>query len=209
VVQSSEEAADLADSIGGEVVMKVVSGDISHKSDIGGVEVGVSPDDAAETYRTLAERVGEHRPDATLSGVQVQELIDTERGVETIAGSKRDPGFGPLVLFGLGGVFVEVLEDTSLRVAPVSEREATEMTEEIQTAPLLSGARGTEPVDRAAVVETLCRLSQLVTEFPAITELDVNPLVALPEGAVAVDLRVSVDGDALPEAGEIEDTGAQ
>ena len=199
VVESPEAAAEVAERIGGEVVMKIVSEDISHKSDIGGVEVGVEPAEAADTYRMLAERVAEHRPDATLTGVQVQELVDTDRGVETIAGSNRDPGFGPLVLFGLGGVFVELLEDTSLRVAPVSEREAREMTEEIKTAPLLSGARGTEPADRRAIVEVLCRLSQLVAEFPAIRELDINPLVALPdgEGVIAVDLRVRVDADGL------------
>ena len=210
VVESPAAAAALADRIGGELVMKVVSADISHKSDMGGVEVGVSPAAAAETYRTLAERVADRRPDATLEGVQVQAFVDTSRGVETIAGSKRDPGFGPLVLFGLGGVFVEILEDTSLRVAPISEREATEMTEEIRTASLLSGARGTEPVDREAVVEVLCRLSQLVTEFPAIRELDVNPLVALPdgEGVVAVDLRVSVDAHKLPEPSEFDEFGS-
>ena len=210
VVESPAAAAALADRIGGELVMKVVSADISHKSDMGGVEVGVSPAAAAETYRTLAERVADRRPDATLEGVQVQAFVDTSRGVETIAGSKRDPGFGPLVLFGLGGIFVEILEDTSLRVAPISEREATEMTEEIRTASLLSGARGTEPVDREAVVEVLCRLSQLVTEFPAIRELDVNPLVALPdgEGVVAVDLRVSVDAHKLPEPSEFDEFGS-
>jgi succinyl-CoA synthetase beta subunit len=109
----------------------------------------------------------------------------------------RDPQFGPLVLFGLGGIFVEVMEDTSLRVAPVGESEARAMTEEIQSAPLLRGARGRDPVDVDAVVETIQRLSQLASDFPAILELDVNPLVVKPDGATAVDLRLTTDLEEL------------
>ena len=197
VAESPEEAGLLASEIGEEVVMKVVSPEATHKSDFGGVEVGVDPGDAAAAFDTLAGRLVEHRPDATLTGIRVEERLDTERGVETIAGVSRDPAFGPLVLFGLGGVFVEVMEDTSLRVAPVSAREARSMTEEITAAPLLRGARGSDPSDIDAVVEVLCRLSQLAAEFPAIEELDVNPLLALPERAVAADLRLRVDAGKL------------
>jgi acetyltransferase len=114
-------------------------------------------------------------------------------------GTNRDPQFGPLVLFGLGGVFVEVLEDTTVRVAPVAEPEAREMIEGIRATPLLRGARGRDPVDEGSVVETIQRLSQLVTDFPAILELDVNPLVVTPEGATAVDVRLTVDPDELPD----------
>ena len=182
-----------AETAGDGVVMKIVSPDILHKSDIGGVEVGVAPADVADTYEDLVTRARNYQPDATILGVQVQEMLDTDDAVETIVGANRDPQFGPLVLFGLGGIFVEVLEDTSLRVAPVSEPTAREMVGEIDAAPLLRGARGREPVDESAVVETIQRLSQLVTDFPEIAELDINPLVATGDGVAAVDVRLTID----------------
>jgi acetyltransferase len=199
VVTSPDEAERVADRIGGEVVMKIVSPDILHKSDIGGVRVGVPREEVRDAFEDLTTRARRYQPDADLLGVQVQELLDTSEGVETIVGTNRDPQFGPLVLFGLGGVFVEVLEDTTVRVAPVAEPEAREMVEGIRATPLLRGARGREPIDEGAVVETIERLSQLVTDFPAILELDVNPLVATPDGATAVDVRLTVDPQELPE----------
>ena len=197
VVDSPGAARALAERIGGEVVMKIVSPDILHKTDIGGVEVGVSIGDVEDTYETLVSRARRYQPDARLLGVQVQELIDPEAGVETIVGMNRDPQFGPLLLFGLGGVFVEVLEDTTVRIAPVSEPEAADMLTDIDSTPLLRGARGREPVDEAGIVETIQRLSQLVTDFPAIVELDINPLVATADGVVAVDIRLTVDPETL------------
>lgn len=197
IVDSPADARAVADRIGGDVVMKVVSPDILHKTDIGGVEVGVSTDDVEDIYETLLTRARSYQPDARLFGVQVQEQVDLDAGVETIIGVNRDPQFGPLVLFGLGGVFVEVLEDTTVRIAPVSEPEAAGMIDDIDSAPLLRGARGREPVDEAGVVETIQRLSQLVTDFPAIVELDINPLVATPDGVVAIDLRLTVDPETL------------
>jgi acetyltransferase len=202
VVDSPAAAERRAAEIGGDVVMKIVSPDILHKTDIGGVEVGVALEDVRDTYEDLVSRARRYQPDATLLGVQVQELLDTEAGVETIVGTNRDPQFGPLVLFGLGGVFVEVMEDTTVRLAPVTEPEAREMLDEIRAAPLLRGARGREPVDEAGVVDTVQRLSQLVTDFPAILELDVNPLVVTPEGATAVDVRLTIDPDELETADE-------
>ncbi len=148
-------------------------------------------------YETLITRALNYQPDARLFGVQMQEQVDLDDGVETIIGMNRDPQFGPLVLFGLGGVFVEVLEDTTVRIAPVSEPEASEMLDHIDSAPLLRGARGREPIDEAGIVETIQRLSQLVTDFPAIVELDINPLVATPDGVVAIDLRLTVDPETL------------
>jgi acetyltransferase len=142
-------------------------------------------------------RARNYQPDATILGVQVQEMLDTDSSVETIAGMNRDPQFGPLVLFGLGGIFVEVLEDTTVRVAPVSEPAAEEMLSEIDAAPLLRGARGRDPVDEDAIVESLQRLSRLVTDFPAIVELDINPLVATPDGVQAVDVRLTLDQEEL------------
>lgn len=197
VVEDARDAERVAEEIGGPVVMKIASPDILHKSDIGGVEVGVPIEDVRDTYHTLLERATSHDPDATILGVQVEELVDIDESTETIVGVKRDPQFGHLLMFGLGGIFVQVFEDTSFRVAPVSEREAREMTAEIQAAPMLRGARGRKPADIDGVVEIIQRISQLVTDFPAIEELDVNPLVVGPDGVCAVDLRLTVDREAL------------
>jgi len=193
VVDDPREAERIAGTIDGDVVMKIVSPDILHKSDIGGVKVGVSTNDVRDAYEDLVARARNYQPDATILGVQVQELVDVDAGTETILGMNRDPQFGPLVLFGLGGIFVEVLEDTSVRVAPVSEREADEMVDELDSAPLLRGARGRPPADEDAVTDAVQRLSQLVTDFPAILELDVNPLLATPDGVQALDVRLTID----------------
>jgi acetyltransferase len=193
VVEDAQEAERVAKEIGGPVVMKIASPDILHKSDIGGVEVGIPIEDVRDTYHTLLERATSHDPDATILGVQVEELVDIDESTETIVGVNRDPQFGHLLMFGLGGIFVQIFEDTSFRVAPVSEREAREMTTEIQAAPMLRGARGRQPADIDGVVEILQRISQLVTDFPAIKELDVNPLVVGPDSVCAVDLRLTVD----------------
>jgi acetyltransferase len=197
VVEDAREAERVAKGIGGPVVMKIASPDILHKSDIGGVEMGVPIESVRDTYHTLLERATSHDPDATVLGVQVQELVDVDESTETIVGVKRDSQFGHLLMFGLGGIFVEVFEDTSFRVAPVSEREAREMTAEIQAAPMLRGARGRKPADIDGVIEIIQRISQLVTDFPGIEELDVNPLVVGPDGVCAVDLRLTVDREAL------------
>ena len=193
VVEEPAEAVGVAQDIDGEVVMKVVSPGIQHKSDIGGVRVGVPNEAVYDTYEDLVSRARNYQPDATILGVQVQETIDPDAGTETIVGMNRDPQFGPVILFGLGGIFVEVLEDVSVRVAPVTEPEARSMIDELDAAPVLRGARGRDPIDETAVVETIQRLSQLVTEFPTILELDVNPLVATPEGCVAIDLAATID----------------
>jgi acetyl coenzyme A synthetase (ADP forming)-like protein len=197
IVDTPEAAREAAGAIDGPVVMKIVSPDILHKSDIGGVEVGVADTEVTDVYEDLLTRAKNYQPDANILGVQVQERLDVEAGTETILGMNRDPQFGPLLLFGLGGIFVEVLEDTTVRVAPVSEREAQAMVGEIEAAPLLRGARGRDPVDVGAIVESVQRLSQLVTDFPAILELDINPLVATPDGVRAVDTRLTVDPDKL------------
>jgi succinyl-CoA synthetase beta subunit len=199
IVDDPATAESVAESIDGPVVMKIVSPDILHKSDIGGVAVGVADGDVADTYERLVTRARNYQPDATILGVQVQESVDLDTGVETIVGINRDPQFGPLVVFGLGGIFVETLNDTTAELAPVTEREARTMTEEIEAAPLLRGARGREPTDVDGVVETIQRLAQLADDFPAIVELDVNPLVASPDGVQAIDLRLTVDPDELAD----------
>ncbi len=197
IVDSADDAYQCAESIGPPVAMKVVSPDVIHKTDIGGVKVGVELDSVRDAYEEILTRTRNYQSDATILGVQVQEMVDVDAGVETIAGMNRDPQFGPVLLFGLGGILVEVLEDTTVRVAPVSEREASEMIDEIHSAPLLRGVRGRDPVDEESVVEAIQRLSQLVCDFPAIVELDINPLVALPDGVQAIDIRLTVDPDKL------------
>ncbi|RKD97196.1 acetate--CoA ligase family protein [Halopiger aswanensis] len=197
IVDDPDRAREVAESIDGDVVMKIVSPDITHKSDIGGVKVGVGDEDVYDAYEDLVSRARNYQPDATIIGVQIQEMLDVDESTETIVGMNRDPQFGPLLLFGLGGIFVEILEDTSVRVAPIGEDEARDMIDEIQAAPLLRGARGREPADVDAIVETVQRLSQLVTDFPSILELDVNPLVAGPDGVQAIDLRLTVDTEEL------------
>jgi len=193
VAQSPEEAADLAEEIGFPVVMKIVSPDILHKSDIGGVRVGVqSRQEAMDTFDLMMLRVGRYAPKAELHGVAVQQMV--RAGREVILGSTRDPQFGPLVMFGLGGVYVEVLRDVSFRLAPFGKRQAERMVEEIRSAPLLHGTRGERPCDLDAIVHCLLIISQLVTDFPEIVEMDINPLKVgeTGKGAVAVDTRITI-----------------
>ena len=197
VVDDPENARELAESIDGDVVMKIASPEIAHKSDIGGVKVGVPDAEVYDAYEDLIARARNYQPDAQIIGVQVQESLDIDESTETILGMNRDPQFGPLLLFGLGGIFVEILEDTSVRVAPIGESEARDMIGDVKASPLLAGARGREPANIDAVVEAIQRLSQLVTDFPAILELDINPLVAGPTNAQAIDLVVTVDTEKL------------
>ena len=193
IARSADEAAAHAEKIGFPVVMKIVSPDILHKSDIGGVRVGVrDQQEAMDVFELMMLRVRRYAPDAVIRGVFVQEMI--QAGREVIIGSTRDPQFGPLVMFGLGGIYVEVLKDVSFRVAPFGERHAGRMIEEIRSAPLLRGARGERSSDVEAIVKCLLTVSQMVTDFPEIVEMDINPLkVREPgAGAVAVDARITI-----------------
>ncbi|MFB6165657.1 MAG: acetate--CoA ligase family protein, partial [Haloarculaceae archaeon] len=197
LVDSAGAAAEVADEIGDPVAMKVASPDVLHKSDAGAVRTNVDPADAASVYDDLRDRAANAAPDAEILGVLVQAQVDLEAGQETIVGVNRDAQFGPLVMFGLGGIFVEVFEDTTFRVAPLSPAEARAMTEGIQGAPLLRGARGRPELAVDDVVETIQRIAQLSTDVPAIEELDVNPLIATPDGVSAVDVRLTFDPDRL------------
>jgi acetyltransferase len=195
VAVTADDAARIGDEIGYPVVMKIVSPDILHKSDIGGVRVGIrSRQEVMDTFELMMLRIRRYAPNADLRGIAVQEMIQTGR--EVILGSTRDPQFGPLVMFGLGGIYVEVLKDVSFRVAPFGRRHARQMIDEIRSAPLLRGARGEKPCDLDAIVTSLLVLSQLVTDFPEIVEMDINPLkVGEPgAGAVAVDARITISG---------------
>lgn len=189
LARTAEDAVALAGKSAGAVAMKIVSPEIVHKTDVGGVKVGVAG--AAAVRAAFEEIVTAARtavPDATIHGVLVQEMV--RGGRETIAGVTRDPSFGPLVMFGLGGIFVEVLRDVVFRVAPISRRDAADMISGLRGARLLDALRGTPPADRQAIEDVLLRLSRLAGDFPEIAELDVNPLLAFPDRAVAVDGRV-------------------
>lgn len=190
-VRTSEEVGHaLTPGLPGDrLVVKVVSPDIVHKSDVGGVRVGVrSPEEVRSAYDAMLAEVASRQPDARVEGVLVQR--QQAGGRETILGVVRDPVFGPLVMFGLGGVFVEVMRDVVFRIPPLDERTAGEMVRAIRSIGILTGARGTARSDVAAIADALRRLGQLAEDHPQIAELDVNPLVALEEGAVALDARV-------------------
>ncbi len=193
VATSGDEAASISDEIGYPVAMKIASPDILHKSDIGAVKVDIPDAKRARTaFREIINNSKDRMPDAHIWGVSVQEMI--ERGREVILGVSRDPQFGPLIMFGLGGVYVEVMKDVSFRIAPIGSRETDAMIREIRSFPLLRGVRGEKPVDLDALRESVLRLSQMVTDFPEIVEMDVNPLMLFPgkEGAVALDVRITV-----------------
>ena len=190
---SAEEAAEMAEKIGYPLVMKIASPDILHKSDIGGVKVGIkNRAEVIETYSTMVERARKYMPTADIWGCAVQEMVTT--GKEVILGMSRDPQFGPLIMFGLGGIYVEVLKDVVFRVAPFGKQEAHDMIREIRAFPLLAGARGEKPADLEAIEEALLRLVQLVTDFPEIVEMDINPLKVGEggQGAVAIDARITI-----------------
>jgi acetyl coenzyme A synthetase (ADP forming)-like protein len=192
---SAKEAADLAGEIGFPVVMKIVSPEILHKTDAGGVVVGVQDADAAtKAYDEIVANAKKYDSKATISGVQVQKMLDTGPDVqEVIIGSVTDSTFGKIVAFGLGGVLVEVLKDVTFRLAPTSAADARSMVDGIAAHEVLEGVRGAKPVDKEAVSEIIRRLSDLVDDFPQFAEVDLNPVLAGPDGATAVDVRILID----------------
>ena len=190
-----EEAVAAAREVGLPVVMKISSPDILHKSDVGGVRVGVATElEVVGAFTAIIESARRKLPQADISGVLVQEMI--RGGRETILGMTRDAQFGPMIMFGLGGIYVEVLKDVSFRIAPLTRRDAEEMVGEIRSVKLLRGVRGQPPADFEALVEGLLRLSQLVMDFPEIVEMDLNPLAVFPKGGgtVAMDARLALKG---------------
>lgn len=189
VATNEEEAVKFAQEIGYPVVMKIVSPDIIHKSDAGGVKVNIKNDEEArEAFKTIMENAKKYKPDADLWGVIVYKMLPL--GKEVIVGMIRDPQFGPAIMFGLGGIFVEILKDVSFRVAPITKEEALDMIKEIKAYPILAGARGEKPVNIDALAEFIVKVSQLAVELPEIKELDINPIFAYEDSAVAVDARM-------------------
>jgi acetyltransferase len=192
LARTSGEAVEAAEEIGFPVVLKIASPDILHKSDVGGIEVGLADtDEVRQAYDRVMSRARQHAPEGEIWGALVQEMV--EEGKEIIVGMNRDPQFGPLMMFGLGGIYVEVLEDVTFRLAPVAAAEAKAMMNEIDASPLLRGARGQKAVDLEALAEIIQRASQLAVDFPEITALDLNPVVAQPDGAIAIDARLSIE----------------
>jgi acetyl coenzyme A synthetase (ADP forming)-like protein len=193
LAKNAEEAVRLAADIGYPVVMKIVSPDIIHKTEFGGVKVALNTAEAVrDSYTEILENVRQHEPEARITGVMVQAMA---RGQEVILGLKRDFQFGAALMFGLGGIYTEVLKDVSFRVVPITRQDAIDMIHEIRSFPLLSGARGSKVADIDVIASYLKQLSQLAIDFPEIVELDINPLVVSEpgQGTVAVDCRIVID----------------
>lgn len=201
LAKSSEGAVAFAEEIGYPVVLKIVSPDILHKTEAGGVLVGLrNSSEVAEGYRTIIDNARNHKADAEITGVQVQQQLPTGNDVhEVIVGAVTDETFGKIVAFGLGGVLVEVLKDVTFRLAPTSTSEALSMVNGIAAAEILHGVRGAQGVDTSRLADLIHRVSDLVTDFPQLAEVDLNPVLATPGGATAVDVRILVDENAAVE----------
>ena len=192
VASSAEEAVKFAEEIGYPVVLKIVSPDVIHKFDVGGVILNLkSSEEVRNAYNQIIENVKRNKPDAKILGVNVQEMAPPS--TEVIVGAIKDPQFGPTIMFGLGGIFVEVLKDVTFRIAPITEGDAREMISEIKAYPILKGFRGAPPADIEAIVKILVNVSKLVMEHQEIKELDLNPIMVYRSGAKTVDARIILE----------------
>ncbi|MBI2858730.1 MAG: acetate--CoA ligase family protein [Chloroflexi bacterium] len=192
LARSPGEAESIARKLGFPVVLKIVSHDVVHKSDAGGVRLNLAnARQVREAYRHIIDSITQNHPGAGILGVSVQKMAAP--GVEVIVGMSKDPQFGPVLMFGLGGVFVEVLKDVAFRVVPLEERDAAEMIREIKGFPVLQGYRGQGPADIAALEDILLKVSSLAEKFPDIKEMDLNPIFAYKDGALAVDARIILE----------------
>lgn len=191
IVQSTDEAHQHSEKLGFPLAAKIVSREITHKTEAGGVVLGISSSDGAEkAFSEIIRRVKMYSPDATIEGVLLERM--QPKGVEVIVGATNDPQFGKTLMFGVGGIFVELLRDVTFKLAPVTARDARDMLIEIRSSKLLSGFRGTAPVDQGSLVQILKAVSSMVTENPEIAEVDLNPVIATEKGAVAVDARIAL-----------------
>jgi acetate---CoA ligase (ADP-forming) len=171
--------------------MKIASPDILHKTEVDGVRVNLHNDkQIRETFQQLTASVQAKMPQAEITGVSIQEMV--QGGKEVIIGMTRDPQFGPLIMFGLGGIYVETFKDVAFRIAPLTEKDAEDMIREVKAYPLLMGVRGEKPVDIETIKQTLLTVSQMAMDFPQISELDINPLKIFPKGGVALDARLAL-----------------
>jgi acetyltransferase len=202
VARSADEAATLAQGLGYPVALKVFSPQITHKTDVGGVELNlIDEHQVRAAFEAIVRRARERRPDATVEGVTVQRMISSPNGVELIIGAKRDPVFGMVLLVGAGGTAAELFQDRALELPPLNERLARRALESLRSWPLLCGYRGRPAVNVDRLIEVLIRFSYLVADSPALSELDVNPLLVTPHEVIALDARVVVDRAALMQEG--------
>ena len=191
VARTPEEALRFADEIGYPVVLKVVSPQVIHKSDVGGVVTQLEdPREVKDAYQRILTNVEKNKPDAEIMGVLVEEMAPPS--IEVIVGATRNPQFGPVLMFGLGGILVEIIRDVSFRVAPINSSDALEMITELKAYSVLKGYRNQPPADINAMVEILLKVSKLVVERPEIREVDLNPIFVYEKGAKVVDARVSL-----------------
>jgi acetyltransferase len=197
--QSAEEAVALAKQLGFPVVLKVVSPQITHKTDVGGVELNLASEtEVRAAYERIVHAVREKRPDAIVQAVTVQPMVVQASGIELIVGMKKDPVFGPVIMVGAGGIAAELYRDTALALPPLNERLTLRMLESLRAWPLIVGYRGRGPiVDQGKLIELLLRFSQLVADFPELKEADINPVLARGRELVALDARMSLDPQAI------------
>lgn len=189
LVKTPEEARDYADKVGYPLVAKIVSPDITHKSDVGGVKLFInSREEAYNAVKEILENVSKRAPGSRIEGVIIYRMAPP--GLEVIVGGIRDDVFGPTVMFGLGGIFVEVMRDVSFRIYPITIEDALEMINEIRSSAILNGYRGQPPVDKYALADIIVKTSKLLAENEEIEAVDLNPVIAYQQGAIAVDVRV-------------------
>ena len=192
LARSKKEAIAISKEMGFPVVLKISSPDVVHKSDSGGVKLGLAnAAQVGKAYSEIVSSIKKAYPEAQIEGVSVQRMAPP--GVEVIVGMSKDPQFGPVLMFGLGGILVEVLKDVSFRIVPLTERDAREMIKEIKGYPVLNGYRGQKPASIPALEQLILKVSQFVEKNPQIKELDLNPIFAYPDKAVAVDARIILE----------------
>jgi len=192
MAKTAEAAAKFSEEIGYPTVLKIVSLDVLHKFDVGGVILNVnSREEARNAYNKIIESVKKHKPDAKIDGILVQEMAPPS--TEVIVGAIKDPQFGPTLMFGFGGIFVEVMKDVAFRIAPITEEDAPQMITEIKAYPILQGYRGQPPADINALTKILVNTSRLVMDHQEIKELDLNPVMVYEKGAKTVDARIILE----------------
>ncbi len=189
VVKDVDEAISAAKNIGCPVVLKVISADILHKTEAGGVKAGLKDEqDVKDAFNEMMFVLSDDHPTALIEGFLIEKMAD--KGVEVIIGGIRDAQFGPAVMFGVGGVMVELLKDVSFRLAPVTKEECLEMIKEIKAYPLLTGYRGAEPCDIDAIADVIIKIGNIMSDMDDIKEMEINPLIVYPKGTMAVDARM-------------------
>jgi acyl-CoA synthetase (NDP forming) len=192
LAKTQKEAVSLSRKMGFPVALKIASPDVIHKSDSGGVKLSLNNvTEVKKAYDEIFKKVRKQYPHAVIHGVSVQKMA--RPGTEVIIGTSKDPQFGPVIMFGLGGIFVELLKDVSFRVIPVERKDAQEMINEIKGYPILEGYRGKDPADISALVEIILKISKLIEENPQIKELELNPIFAYREKAIAIDTRIILE----------------